>query len=353
MPAQTFDTLHRSLRRGELAPAYYLHGSEDLLKDEAARAVLDRALEPSLRDFNFDQASAASLDSEAVYTLCNTPPMMADRRVVLIRDVEAWKRRTKARNTLLACLDRPSPDAVVLLVQSSADTTEDRELAARAVSVSCDLLPPDRAARWLAHRGTSRGVTFAPGAAEHLVRVIGVGLGPLATELEKLAAVSAGAPVTEAAVASLVGVRHGETMFDWRDAVLENDPGRAATLLETVLEQPGVTGVRLVTLLGTSVIGLGVVRAAYDRGARGSALQDVGFQLQRRARVYGLLSWQEEARRWAAWAPQWPASRIRAAVRDLLEADTALKSTTASDDRGILLDVVFRMSGKAQERKSR
>src|SRR5687768_13673717 len=107
MPAQSFDTVRRALKRGELAPAYYLHGREDLLKDEVARAVVERAIDPALRDFNFDQASAATLDPEAVYALCNTPPMMAERRVVLIRDVEAWKRKTRARSTLLACLDRP------------------------------------------------------------------------------------------------------------------------------------------------------------------------------------------------------------------------------------------------------
>ncbi|MGH7631029.1 MAG: DNA polymerase III subunit delta [Gemmatimonadales bacterium] len=344
MPSQTFDALRRALKRGELAPAYYLHGPEDLLKDEVACAVLDQALDPSLRDFNFDQRSAASLDPEAVYTLCNTPPMMADRRVVLIRDVEAWKRKTKARATLLKCLERPAPDAVVLLIQGAQEESEDTELAARTTSVACDSLPPDRAARWLAHRGTSRGVPFAPAAAEHLVRVVGADLGRLAAELEKLAAVSAGEPVTAEQVSALVGVRHGETIYDWRDAVFDGDAGRAATLLGRVLLQSAVTGVRLVTVLGSTVIGVGVVRAAYDGGARGSRLQDAAFQLQRRARVYGLLTWREEARRWAAWAPRWPADRVRAAVRLLVEADTALKSTTLSDERGILLDVTMRMA---------
>lgn len=72
MPAQKLDAVSRAIQRGEFAPVYYLHGPEDLLKEEIARAVVDRALDPALRDFNFDQASAASLDPEAVYELCNT-----------------------------------------------------------------------------------------------------------------------------------------------------------------------------------------------------------------------------------------------------------------------------------------
>ena len=33
MPAHTLDALLRSVAKGELAPAYYLHGPEDVLKD--------------------------------------------------------------------------------------------------------------------------------------------------------------------------------------------------------------------------------------------------------------------------------------------------------------------------------
>src|SRR5688572_14594365 len=165
MPAQTLDAVRRALQRGDFSPVYYLHGPEDLLKDEVARAVVDRAVDPGVRDFNVDQVSAASLDPESVYALCNTPPMMADRRVVIIRDVEAWKRRVKARNTLLACLERPSSDTVLLLLQGSAEEGEDRELASRATTVACDALPADRAVRWVARRAESGGASFAPGAA--------------------------------------------------------------------------------------------------------------------------------------------------------------------------------------------
>ena len=85
MPVHSFDALFRSLSKGELAPVYYLYGLEDVLKDEAVRAILDRALDPAMREFNLDQRSAAQLDPEEIHALCNTLPMMAQRRVVVIR----------------------------------------------------------------------------------------------------------------------------------------------------------------------------------------------------------------------------------------------------------------------------
>jgi DNA polymerase-3 subunit delta len=344
MPVQTIEALLRSVRRGEFAPVYYLHGSEDLLKEEMTAAILERALDPGLRDFNFDQRSAAQLDPEDVYALCNTPPMMADRRVVLLRDVEAWKRKPKARATFLKYLEHPSADAIVILVQGAAEETDDKELARLAVSVACDPLPPDRAAKWVLHRAKSLDVVIEPDAARHLVRAVGVGLGPLAVELEKLAATSDQGPVTPDRIAALVGVRHGETVFDWRDAVFGDDAGRAAALLSPVLAQAGVTGVRLVTLLGTTLVGLGALRSAYDRKLRGPELEDAAFKLLLRTRIFGLLGYKEEARRWAQWVPGWPQPRIRAGLSAALRADQALKGTTISDDRGIVLDLIMGMA---------
>ena len=67
MPAQTLDACLRALAKSEPAPAYYFYGPEDLLKDEALRAILDRSLDPSLRDFNLDQRSAGQLDADTLF----------------------------------------------------------------------------------------------------------------------------------------------------------------------------------------------------------------------------------------------------------------------------------------------
>jgi DNA polymerase-3 subunit delta len=347
MPSETFDSVLRSLKRGGIAPAYYLHGPADLLKDELVRGVVDQVLDPGLRDFNLDQRSAAQLDPEEIYSLCRTPPMMADRRVVVLREVEAWKRKTKSRSVALDYLAKPSPETVLLLVQGAGEEKEDKDLARLAVAVACAPLSPERAARWVLHRAKGLDVTVEPDAAEHLVRAVGTDLGALASELEKLASAAAGTAITAGRVAELVGVRHGETMYDWRDAVFDGDAGRAARLLGPVLGQAGVTGVRLLTILGATLMGLGVVRAAYDRNVRGRQLEDVAFQLQKRVRVYYLLSWAEEARRWARWSPDWTPGRIRAALRAAVAADLALKSTMISDERGVLTDLVLRIGTPA------
>ena len=348
MPAQTLDAFMRSLSKGDLAAAYYFHGPEDLLKDEALRALLDRVLDPSLRDFNLDQRGAGQLDADAVFALCTTLPMMAERRVVVLREVEALKRKPKVRGAVLDYLSRPAPDTVLVLIQGANDENEDKEIARCAVTVACEPLPEDRVLRWLERRAKGLGLDLPDDAARHLVRAVGGELASLAAEMDKLAALPAGEALTVERVGELVGVRHGETIFDWRDAVMEDRTGPAVHLIGPLLDQPGNSGVKLAAILGTSLIGVGVARSYQDRPLRGKALDDAVFRAIQRCRVFGLLSWSEEKTRWIRWAPKWPAERVTGALRAVLAADTALKGTTISDERGILTDLVLRMATSAK-----
>jgi DNA polymerase-3 subunit delta len=349
MPVHTLDALLRSLPKGELAPVYYLHGPEDVLKDEAIQAILERALDPGLRDFNFDQRSAGQLDPEAIFSLCTTLPMMADRRVVVLRDVEGWKRKPKTRAAFLKYLERPAAETVVILVQGAAEEGEDRDLVRGAFAVACEPLPAERARRWLLRRAGKLGVALEDAAADHLLAATGNDLGALSAELQKLASLPAGAPITADQVAALVGIRHGETIYDWRDAVLDGAAARAAAMIGPLLDQPGVTAVRLITLLGTTLIGVGLARGHHDHHVRGGALDRLVFEKLRQLRLFGLPDWKAESVRWARWAAAWSAPRVREALRAARDADQALKSTTISDERGILTDLVLRLCVRRAE----
>jgi DNA polymerase III subunit delta len=349
MPSHSFDALFRSLGKGDLAPVYYLYGLEDVLKDEAVRSILDRALEPGMRDFNQDQRSASQVDAEEVHALCNTLPMMAERRVVVFREVEAWKRKTKGRTEFFRYLERPSAQTLVILVQGSEEDGEDPELVRATYAVRFDPLPAERATKWVLHQAGLLGIALQPDAADHLVRSVGPDLSALTSELAKLASLPPNTPLDVERVGELVGVRHGETWWDWRSALLEDRSAQAAALLPELLAQPGMTGVKLVTSLGTSLIGLGLTRSQYDRGMRGRELEDAVFKALLRNRPNGLLGFKEEASRWSRVVAHWPASRVRSALKAALDADQALKSTTISDERGVLTDLVFRIGTRSAE----
>jgi DNA polymerase-3 subunit delta len=344
----TYGESGKLLSQGDVAPAYYFFGPVDILKDEALAGLLDRVLDPSLRDFNYDQRSATQLQAEDVESLCTTLPMMADRRVVVIRDVESWAKKARAKSAVLRYLDRPALETVLVLVQGGAEPDADTELVARATAIDFQPLTDAKAEKWVARRADQQGVVLEPAATRLLLNAVEGDLGWLAAELAKLAGLGGGTPVTVQQVEGLLGVRHGETQFDWRDAVLTDEPSRALAMLPHVLEQSGISGVKLVSLLGASLVGLGALRAMHDKGTRGRGLASAGFDLLKRTRA-NVGPWGDTVSRWTSCAAAWPLRRVRAAVRATLVADQALKSTTISDERGILTDLVLTISFARQE----
>jgi len=350
MGALTLDALLGSLKQRAPDPIYYLHGEEDVLKDEAVRALLERAVEPGARDFNVDQRVAADLDPESFHALVNTPPMLAATRAVVVRGLEQLRKNAKIRGELLRYLEAPSPTTVLILVQGAGEPP-DPELTRRSTVVFLGALSPTDIERWMAARMRKLDLTLEPDASELLLAAVGTDLSALARELEKLAplAAEAGRPVTRAEVAALVGVRRGETLQDLVDAALERRLAAAAGLVEPVLEQAGMSGVRMLSALGSALIGTALARAEVDRGTPRGRLESVLLGHLRSARPYGLGSWEQTAARWARWAGLWTTPNLEAALRLALDADRALKTSTLTDEAGIVEQLVLSFSVLARE----
>jgi len=342
MGALTFDALLRSLKQGVPDPVYYLHGDEDVLKDEAVRALVDRAVDPAARDFNVDQRSAPELDAEAFHALVNTPPMLAATRAVVVRGLEQLRKTAKLRQELLRYLASPNPTTVLVLVQAAGEPP-DADLVRRTTAVAVEPLPPARVERWMAHRARQLALTLAPEAGALLLDAVGSDLATLARELEKLAALAGGAsrPATREDVAALVGVRRGETLLDLVDATLERRAAEAARLVAPILEQAGMSGVRMLSALGTHLVGTALARAELDQGSPPARLEALLLSHLRAARPYGLGSWEGTAARWARWAARWSAHELERALRLALDADRSLKSSTLSDEAGTMVQLVL------------
>jgi DNA polymerase III delta subunit len=255
---------------------------------------------------------------------------------VIVRGIDQWRKNAAVWDVLYGYLERASPTTVLVLTHSG-DGVPDPRISAAARHVIVSGLKPDQVARWVTHRAARAGVTLTPDAAAHLMAAVGGDLGQLALELDKLAAAAVGdAPVTIAAVAQLVGVRRGETAQDWVDAILARDARRALDLLAVVLQQPGTGGVQLVAALGTALVGVRFARALADAGAAWPRIEVAVFEEIRAARLGRLRNWRVEAAAWTRAARDWPAEHLAAALAAAAAADRRLKSTTITDERGIL-----------------
>ncbi len=340
MPPANPRAFRKAVDAGSVAPVHLLYGDDEFLKDAAVRHAIETLVDPATRDFNLEVRRGADLDAETVHSLLNTPPMMADRRVVVVRDVGALKK--DARRALDRYLERPAPD-VVLLLTLVAGAKMDEALAANTSLVDCKPLTGDTILRWIEHQAAALGGSIDAAAVELLLGAVGPDLAQLDSELDKLVSYAPGGMITAEAVSAIVGVRPGETVGDFLDAVLERNARRALHLLPLVLAQPKTSGVTLVMALSTQTMALAWARAARDEGLSASQLEREFFGLLKEGGAYPGRSWGEATKAWARALPRWSAPVLDQALDALLAADMALKDTTVSSEEQILASAVLRL----------
>jgi DNA polymerase-3 subunit delta len=336
--------LRDAIRDKKFASVYYLFGEDDYLKEQAVRQLVEAAVDPATRDFNLETRRASELDAETLGSLLGTPPMMAERRVLVVRDVGAL--RKDARTLLDRYIKAPASDAVVILVTPAGGKT-DRSLSANATALEFEPLPGDRVPKWITyHAEQELGASITPEAVALLQSGIGSDLPQLATELDKLASFTNGGTIDEAAVAAIVGVRRGETLGTFLDAVSARDTVTALQLLPGIMAQPKASAVTIVMALTAQTLGVAWARA---RRARGVPLGRLGGELfgllKEAGSIYTGRPWGEAVDAWARAASR-PSDdsdgrRLDAALEALLAADFALKESRLSSDEQLLTSLVL------------
>jgi DNA polymerase-3 subunit delta len=339
MAANSLKLLRDAVKRKQFDGVYYIYGEDEFQKNDAVDQLVTAAVDPATRDFNLEFRRGGDLDAESVEALVGTPPMMADRRVVVIRDVNAL--RKDGRTRLDRYLERPSLDTVLLLV-AGAGAKADKTLPKLSTPLEFNLLEDHRVPKWIAHyASTVFDVEITPEAAELLHSAVGNDLYQLVGELDKLASYTNGAVITEAAVGDIVGIKQGETLGDLLDKVLMHDAAGALELVPHVLMQPKTTAVSVVMALSTQMLAVAWGRARMDDGVPAGRLEGEFFSLLKQTGAFPMRPWGAAAKAWARAVPDWSARACDEAIAVLLSADVALKDTRVSSEEQVLATAVL------------
>jgi DNA polymerase III subunit delta len=329
MPQLALAALLDRLRQKPASAAVYLHGEEEYLKEHAVRTVVDIFLDPATRDFNLDQVRGGDASPEGLASLLATPPMMADYRVVVLRDAQGLS--PKARDVVEQSLSRLGA-GVVLLIEATVPSGSKAKfydtLRGSALSVEFGAIDPLDLPGWLLeHTEVTHGVALDLEAARALAAAIGTQLGILVTEIEKAAAyVGTRKHITLADIQAVGGYIPRVDRWGWIDKIGERRFREALQELPDLLDT-GENGVVLTMGIGTHMIRLGLLVAG---GREGLERHLKGNQRWLANKL------QPQARRWSN-------SQIDRALGELLRTDRLLK-TASLNDRQAIEELLLRLA---------
>lgn len=338
--------LRKAMRERSFERAYYFVGDDDFLKEGTARELIDAVLDAGTRDFNLALLRGSEASAEALDTALATPPMFAERRLVVIREVGALRKDPRA--VLDRYLKSPASDTVLLLMDPAGEKA-DRAIADAAFVVDFKALDPDRVPGWIAHyASTVLQVAVSPAAAAALQEFVGSETAALASELDKLASYTGGREIDADAVRAVVGARPGETPTDLLDAVAQRDAARAVALVPVVLAQPKANAVTVIMSLATQMTAIAWGRAARDRGVPPAGVERGYYALLKEGKAFPGRPWKDAVACWQRGTQHWSSAELDVALRDLLAADVAAKESRVSSEEQLLSSLVLALCGRRE-----
>jgi len=254
-----------------------LHGSESYLVDRAADAVIGELRRGLSLELNYEDLAAEALPADAFVQKASTLPFLDAARVLVLRDwgLLTGKRPKSAEvgQAAAAIESLPESTQLVLVLHSAAPPGNalvkaifSAERDGRARLQRFDEPRPSERAAWVRRLAEERGLTIAPGAVRRLLERVQPDLRLLDQEIDKLGLyVSPSTRIDEAAVLALGSESREEAMFALTDALGSGPPGRAAAVLQVLLDA-GAEPTYLLYLLVQHWRRLLVARTARDRG---------------------------------------------------------------------------------------
>lgn len=318
MPLTSPDALARALASGKLGGVYFLFGEEEFLKEELAASLVAAHLDPATRDFNYDQIRGTDATPEALASLIATPPMMAEWRVVVVRDAQALAASARTRAVIEAALERNTPGLALILMATLPDKAKAQiydKLKKQATAVAFPLLNAADVPGWLMERARADGYELQPKAAQAMATALGTELGVLLQELKKLYEFTrASKKITVADVGAVVGSVPRQNRWEWFDMLGDRRFAEARAALHVLLDS-GETGVGLIIGMGSHFIRLGILANGGEK-----ALEAVLPPHQK---------WL--ASRLGRQARKWKPHQLQEAIDQLLRADRLLKSSNLGE----------------------
>jgi len=228
------DALLAEIAAGTFDPVYVLHSEHPILIERVLSALRDGVVPPAARGFNYDLVEGKPTGARIV-ALAQTLPMMAQRRLIYVRDFSALP--ADDAEPLLAYLAKPNPSTVIVGVAAKIDKRIKLYAQLSRKGFLHVLEAPRQLAPWVRAEAKQRGVQLESAAVTRLVDAVGDDLSRLALTIEQLGLYAGARAVTSDDVDELVADTRERTVFELTDAIGAADRARALAAVASLCDQ--------------------------------------------------------------------------------------------------------------------
>ncbi|MGB4599376.1 MAG: DNA polymerase III subunit delta [Trichlorobacter sp.] len=243
----TEQELDKQLGTGVFAPVYFLYGEEPFLVERAANRIMERVVDPAMKDFNLNIYYGSDCKGTEILDTSQTLPMFAERRVVLVRRAEGLPAATQ--EGLLPYLANPCPETCLIFAAGKPDLRRKffAELKKQPGSLEFKKLYENKLSPFISSEAARHGKRIDSAGAELLAFLVGNNLQALSSQVEKAAIFVGSRPaVTVDDLRTIVSQSKEFSAFELARFMGEKNLAKALATLESMLmngeEAPMILG---------------------------------------------------------------------------------------------------------------
>ncbi len=334
----SYDDLATAFRHGNVDPLYFLYGEEGFLIDELQALAVKHVVDPATRDFNLDIVFGPEASAPAVLAQCAQFPMMAERRLVVVRGFE----KLDDNALFKAYAEAPNPSACVMLICTGKPNLTQhpyRALKQHATWAEFPAYKDRQIPAFIETRLSRARVEVESGAAAMLAELAGTDLRTVAHEVDKLVTfVGDRKRVTRDDVVHAAGHSRDENPFELQSALAAGDAPRALAIADALIVRASNgrgEAIKLVALLSAYLLKLWRLTGCLNQG-----VQERDLASQIGVPPFTVPEYVRAARKFGH-------AGIRRALDALLAADLELKGGSRRDERLIVLLALRRAAAPA------
>lgn len=282
MAKQTVDNtaleqLKTDLKQDTLGSFYVFYGEEAYLRTHYLERVKKKLIDEFTEAFNFHRYNEETISPEALADSIESLPMMAERSLVQVEDVDFFKQPEDARNSYSEIFSDIPAHCTLVLVYDTVEYKPDMRMKTlskameHAVQVEFNKPSERELSAWIARHFKTYGQTISTELCRYFIQITGGSMTRLLTEIEKVSAYAEDCIITREAIDAVVEPVLEAVVFDLSDAIAKGRYETALVKLTTLLQKQEEP----ITILGAIAGQMRHIATAQTLRAAGKGVKDL------------------------------------------------------------------------------
>lgn len=237
----------KDIKAKKFEKIYFLHGEEAYFIDAISNVIEANALEEHERDFNMSVLYGKETDAISLISELNTYPMMAERRLVILKEAQYFK----DLDDLEKYFEKPA-DTSIFVVCYKHKTYDARKKSMKAAAKNGLVFKSDKVKEyllvdWINAHVKSIGYEITSKASTLLAEFIGNDLSRIVNEIEKLTIlIPSGTQINDVHIEQNIGVSKDYNVFELTNAIQSSDSLKSFKIIQYFENNPKATDITVV-----------------------------------------------------------------------------------------------------------